>query len=162
MLPPSARADFQDRPQWRSAVIATLADADAAAQSPVLVPMTLVNPEYFAEIMSGLRERDIDVRHISLVASPDTLRQRLRSRSAYWVGRIAGREETWAMAQIDRCVTALGDQRFAEHIDTDGVRLDEVVEAVAARIGVPLRRRRLDPIRFQAHRISIGVRHLRI
>ena len=54
MLPASARRDFQDRPQWRAAVIATLADAAAAHDGPVIVPMTLVNPDYFDEIMAGL------------------------------------------------------------------------------------------------------------
>jgi hypothetical protein len=43
MLPPSARSDFQDRPQWRSAVVATLADAVRAHDGPVLVPMTWWN-----------------------------------------------------------------------------------------------------------------------
>lgn len=42
MLPAHARNDFQNRPQWRSAVVATLADAVAATDDPVLVPMTLV------------------------------------------------------------------------------------------------------------------------
>lgn len=161
MLPRDARDDFQDRPQWRAAVIATLADADDASDGPVLVPMTLVSDRYFDEIMSGLDGRGVEVRHFTLLASPDTLRRRLRTRGMYWLGRVAGRDETWAMAQIDRCVAALADERFAQHIETDGVPLDAVVEAIATELGLPLAHPRLRPLRFQARRIAVGLRHIR-
>ncbi|WP_407664437.1 hypothetical protein [Mycolicibacterium grossiae] len=49
MLPPGARADFQDRPQWRAAVVATLADA-----------------AYFDEIMSGLAADGVGVRRAAV------------------------------------------------------------------------------------------------
>jgi hypothetical protein len=61
MLPPHARNDFQDRPQWRSAVVATLTDAAQARDGPILVPMTLVDQDYFDEIMSGLDAAGGDV-----------------------------------------------------------------------------------------------------
>jgi len=109
MLPPSARNDFQNRPQWRSAVVATLADAVKAHDGPVLVPMTLVERTYFDEIMSGLDTTGIDVRHFALTASPETLRRRLRARSGFWLARAIGRDESWAEQQIERCVTALAD-----------------------------------------------------
>ncbi|MDF2830819.1 MAG: hypothetical protein K0R01_4102, partial [Mycobacterium sp.] len=77
MLPPDARGDFQDRTQWRSAVVATLVDAVAANGSgPVIVPMTLVDSAYFDEVMGGLAGAGVDVRHFALQASPDTLRRR--------------------------------------------------------------------------------------
>lgn len=52
-------------------------DADPAIQ-PVIVPMTLVVDEYADEILNGLRNRGTDLRHVSLRASPDTVRRRLR------------------------------------------------------------------------------------
>ncbi|WP_305093179.1 AAA family ATPase [Prescottella sp. R16] len=162
MLPASARGDFQDRPQWRTAVVATLADAVAAHDGPVIVPMTLVDPDYFDEIMSGLAGAGIAVRHFTLTASPDTLRRRLRTRSGYWLGRAVGRDETWAMAQIDRCVTALESARFAEHVATDDRVLDDVVEDIAARVGVPLPGARLNRVRYQARRAAVGLRHIRL
>lgn len=57
MLPPAARGDFQDRPQWRSAVVATLADAVQAHDGPVLVPMTLVERAYFDEVVEEIADR---------------------------------------------------------------------------------------------------------
>lgn len=162
MLPAAGRRDFQDRPQWRTAVVATLADAVAAHDGPVIVPMTLVNPDYFDEIMAGLSTEGVDVRHFSLIASPDTLRRRLRIRTGYWLGRAAGRDETWAMQQISRCVTALATERFTEHVDTDDRTVDDVVEHIAARLDLHLTYDRLSPVRYQVRRAAIGIRHLRI
>ena len=161
MLPSPTRNDFQDRPQWRSAVVATLTDAVKAHDGPVLVPMTLVERAYFDEIMSGLRAEGVDVRHFSLVASPETLRARLRTRTAHWIGRALGRNETWAMQQIERCVTALADDHFGEHVITDERSVDEVVEHVAARAGLTLERPRFSPARYQLRRAAVGVRHIR-
>lgn len=66
MLPPGARADFEDRPQWRAAVVATLADAVAAHPGPVIVPMTLVDAAYFDEITTGLAAAGVDVRRAAV------------------------------------------------------------------------------------------------
>jgi predicted kinase len=162
-LPAEARGDFQDRPQWRSAVIATLVDAVADnGPGPVIVPMTLVRDAYFDEVMGGLADAGVDVRHFALQASPDTLRRRLRTRSAYWLGRAVGRPETWAMDQIPRCVPALATERFAVHVPTDERTVDEVVEDVADRAGLSLALPRLPAARYQLRRIAVGVRHVRL
>jgi hypothetical protein len=163
MLPADARGDFQDRPQWRSAVVATLVDAVVAnGTDPVIVPMTLVDSTYFDEVMAGLTGAGVDVRHFALQASADTLRRRLRTRSAYWLGRVVGRPETWAMNQIPRCVPALTTERFAAHVPTDERSVDEVVEDVADRAGLSLERPRLPAARHQLRRIAVGVRHIRV
>jgi hypothetical protein len=162
MLPRAARNDFQNRPQWRSAVVATLADAVRAHDGPVLVPMTLLERAYFDEIMSGLQATGVDVRHFALIASPETLQRRLRTRSGFWLARATGRQETWAEQQIERCVTALADDRFAEHVDTDDRTIDDVVEDIAARAGLRLEHPRLGPARYQLRRAAVGIRHIRI
>jgi predicted kinase len=161
-LPAHARLDFQDRPQWRAAVVATLADAVAANDGPVIAPMTLVEPTYFDEVMSGLRAAGIQVKHFALTASPETLRGRLRARTGYVLARATGRDETWAMRQIDRCVTALAADRFAEHVPTDERPIDDVVEDIAARAGLSLSAPRLSPARYQLRRLQVGVRHIRL
>lgn len=161
MLPRPARADFQDRPQWRSAVAATLADAVAVHPGPVLVPMTLVDPRYFDEIMTALTAAGVDVHHYALVASPGTLRRRLGTRASHLLGRLVGADETWAVQQIDRCVTALAHPRFATHIDTDHRTVDEVVEEIARLAGLDLAAPRLTPVRHALRRTSVQVRHIR-
>ncbi|WP_040525101.1 AAA family ATPase [Gordonia effusa] len=161
MLPEVARDDFQDRPQWRSAVVATLADAVAAYDGPVIVPMTLVEPDYFDEIMDGLADAGVDVRHFALTASPETLRKRLRLRLGYGVGKLLGHDETWAMQQIDRCTTALSDKRFDIHIGTDDRTVHDVVEEIADQAGLTLIRPRLSAGRYQLRRIRVGLAHIR-
>ena len=40
MLPPTQHGDFQDLPQWRSCVLATLQQAEGAHAGPVIVPIS--------------------------------------------------------------------------------------------------------------------------
>ncbi|ANW62367.1 ATP-binding protein [Mycobacterium sp. djl-10] len=161
MLPAAARDDFQDLPGWRVAVVATLRAAEQAADGPVIVPMTIVRADYFDEIVGALRT-DVDLRHVTLVASPATLQARLGTRLEALGSRVFGGDGTWAMRQIDRCVTALADPRFATHVPTDDRTLDQVVEAVADDVGLKLGRPRLSPLRFQLRRLSVAARHIRV
>lgn len=161
MLPGSQREDFQDLPQWRSGVLATLVQADAAYDGHLIVPMTIVRDDYFDEIVGGLRSSGVNVRHYALTATPATLRKRLRTRSAYLIGKALGRDETWAIAQIDRCVSALANEHYATHIPTDGIPPDEVVENIARDAGLRLTHPRLSPVRQRLRRLEVGVRHIR-
>lgn len=161
MLPGSARDDFQDLPGWRPAVVATLRAAERAARGPVLVPMTIVRDDYFDEIIGTLRA-ELDLRHYALLASPETLRQRLGSRLEAVGARLLGGDDTWAMRQIDRCTTALASARYASHVPTDDRSLDEVVETIAADAGLTLAAPRLSPLRFQLRRLEVAARHIRL
>jgi predicted kinase len=162
MLPASEREDFQDLPQWRAGVLSTLARAAAGYDGHVIVPMSIVRDDYFAEIVGGLRSSGVDVRHYTLAATADTLHRRLRWRSAYLLGKALGRDETWAIQQIERCVTALADERYATHVQTDEMTPDEVVEFIANDAGLELIRPRLSSARERLHRLEVGLRHIRI
>jgi hypothetical protein len=162
MLPSSHRADFQDMSQWRSVVIATLRQIDMTYEGPLIVPMTIVRTDYFDEIIGGLRNTGVEVRHYALIASRQTLRRRLRQRSGYLVGRTFGRDETWAMQQIDRCVGELESRRFALHVPTDEATIDEIVESIARDAELPLTAPRLSRPRYQLRRLAVGVRHIRL
>jgi hypothetical protein len=50
---------------------------------------------------------------------------------------------------------------FAEHIETDELSVDEVVELIAARTGLDLGAGRLSATRYQLRRASVGIRHIR-
>lgn len=159
MFPDPSTVDFQDLPQWRTTVVATLAQVVAAHPGPVLVPMTVVDPAIATEIFDGLTAAGVEHRHLALTASRSTIEARLRTRAAHartWFGG-----EHWAVGQIDRCVDALAAPGFAEPIPTDGRSLDEVVEAVAAAAGIALVRPPFGPVRAQARRLAVGIRHLR-
>jgi len=162
MLPAQSREDFQDLPQWRAGVLTTLVQAETSFDGPVIVPMTIVRDDYFDQIIGGLRARGIDLRHYSLIATSATLRRRLRQRSGYMLARLAGRDETWALRQIDRCVDVLDGERYASQIATDERPIDEVVETIALDAGLPLTRTRLSAPGYQARRLMVGLRHIRL
>lgn len=143
MVPRGVRGDFQDLPAWRLGVRDQLATADSSREYDlVVVPMTLVHPDYRAEILNHLAARGHDIRHVVLTARPSTLRHRLRGRAVALVGR----GESWALAQVGRCVAALDDDEVvgpdAIRIDSDRLSHDEVVEAVADAVNLSLVRPR--------------------
>lgn len=161
-LPEHARLDFQDLPEWRAGVISTLRRAEEVSDGPVIAPMTIVREDYFEEIIGGLRSAGVDLRHYALMATPEVLRERLKYRLGYLSNALLRRDETWALAQIDRCVTALGHGRYATHVSTERRSVDEVVETIASHAGLQLEKPRLSPARFQIRRVVVGVRHIRL
>ncbi|MEA3060353.1 MAG: hypothetical protein QOJ94_134 [Sphingomonadales bacterium] len=121
--------DFQDLPLWRELTVRILVEAAAIATAPIVVPMTLVDPLYFEEVIGGLRAAEVDVRHFTLTAPPDTLRRRLRRRLAW------PRSRRWALARVERTVSALADSLFAEHIDTERRSVREIAALILLRTG---------------------------
>ena len=121
--------DFQDLPLWRELTVRILTEAAAIATGPVVVPMTLVDPLYFEEVVGGLRLAGVDLRHFTLTAPPDTLRRRLRRRLG-WPG-----SRRWALARVERTGSALADNLFAEHIDTERRSVREVAELILLKTG---------------------------
>src|ERR1700736_5180506 len=61
MTPPALRGDFQDLPAWRQGVFEVLYLTLVAGVCPVIVPMTVVDPGYFAETIGRLRDRGHEV-----------------------------------------------------------------------------------------------------
>ncbi|WP_309118310.1 AAA family ATPase [Paenibacillus sp.] len=124
-VPSSAmRDDFQDFPMWRETNYGMLKYIDASYDGVVLVPMTVVNPGYFAEMAGRLRSEGVVVHHFALCASKDVLLRRLRSRG--------DGERSWAARQIDRCIEGLRDETFRHHLDTDGWSVSDNAERIAA------------------------------
>ncbi|WP_261664329.1 ATP-binding protein [Deinococcus sp. Marseille-Q6407] len=153
MTPPELRGDFQDTALWRSGTRDLLARSALHSNRFIIVPMTLVNPDYFDDIVGGLRRAGIEVRHAALLASRETLLRRLRSR-----GEGAS---SWGAEQIDRCLHGLAALDSADHLATDGLTHHEVVDALARHSSLtlapdprtPLQRRRLDHLKVQLRSI---------
>jgi chloramphenicol 3-O-phosphotransferase len=129
LLPAAQADDFQDLPLWRELTVRILAEATARTEGPVVVPMTLVNPRYFQEVMDGLRAAGVDMRHFTLTAPVATLRRRLRRRLDW------PRSRRWALTRADPCAAALADECFAEHIDTVDRSVSEIAEEILNRVG---------------------------
>ncbi|MFI1734272.1 AAA family ATPase [Streptomyces acidicola] len=73
--------DFQDLRLWRRQVAELAVGLVEEYGRPLLVPMTLVNPEYVEEIFSALRKAGVTVHHFFLRVPHEVLEQRIDGRS---------------------------------------------------------------------------------
>jgi hypothetical protein len=166
MTPPHLRGDFQDLPAWRQGVFEVLDLVLTRHTGAVLVPMTVVEPAYFAETVGRLRERGHDVRHFALLAEHRTVLRRLRERGiGHLLASVAGggslRRETFAVANLDRCLDRLRGPEFADHVWTDERTVPEVAEHIAAAAGLSLTAAD-GPLRGRLRRAWVGARHIRL
>lgn len=119
-----ASGDYQDMPLWRRLVRMTATEMLSQYGRPLVVPMTLVEPSYFDEIVAGLRREGIRVDHFTLLASAETIAARVRG---------SDREE-WARSQLTRCLTGLQEPLFERHLDADTKTADEVAREIAGAV----------------------------
>jgi len=130
-IPDSLRkSDFQHYPLWRQFNYEMLSFIVSQFEGTVIVPMTIVDPQYFAEIVGRLRADGVDVRHYTLVASREVLIERLLKR-----GESRG---SWGERQIERCVTGLVNPIFSHHIPTDKLTIADTAEYIAGQCGLKL------------------------
>ena len=120
--PPGAVVeDFQDLSVWRRMTIETAAGLLRDFGRPLVIPMTLLNPIYFEEIVGGLRTRGLEVRHFTLVAGREEV-----------LSRVAGRGDSgeWFPRKYDQYLRSLTDNRFASFLDATAapqVLVDEIL-----------------------------------
>ena len=120
--------DYQDLEQWRRWTVRLVALA-ARGRRTVIVPMTLVEPEYLDEIHGELAARGLEVVHVGLTARNDELRRRLADR-----GHGPG---SWPEVRVERCLSAMSDAtRFPVLVSTTDRAPDEVATAVLAEAGL--------------------------
>jgi hypothetical protein len=135
MLPPELRTDFQHFAAWRHGMHEVLDLVVRKWEGPVIVPMTLINPGYFEEVVGRLRADGHDVRHFSLLADRATVLRRLRGRT-FGLGL---RHEKWAVTRLDECLAQLKNPLFAEHVQTDDLSVPQVADVIARSAGLAIR-----------------------
>ncbi|GAB6988780.1 AAA family ATPase [Paenibacillus pini] len=119
--------DFQDLELWRILVVNTASELKKKYNKHFIVPMTLYKPHSFDYIYNGLQNIDRDLRHFSLITSEATIAERLLSRG--------DQENKWILEQNKKCAEALHNEKFAEHINTDQLSTEEIVDLILLRIG---------------------------
>ncbi|MHC1747106.1 MAG: AAA family ATPase [Cellulosilyticaceae bacterium] len=117
------KGDFQDIKIWREFNYKLLRYMNDNYEGILIVPMTIVNIEYYNEIIGNLIKDGIAVSHFILMADKDTIKQRLINR-----GEPAN---SWAEQQIDRCLHAFNIINGTK-IDTDKLDLIEMVNLIMA------------------------------
>ena len=165
MLPPQLRGDFQDFPAWRQGVYEVLDLLLRAAGGTVIAPMTLIEPDYFADIIGRLSEAGHDVRHFALLADARVIERRLRERSVvHAIQRLRGQDVplfrgTFAMRKLDLCLSRLSQPEFAAQLRTDHLTVPQVAEAIAASTGLELGRHRGGVVGNRLRRAARGLGH---
>ncbi|MHC1695359.1 MAG: AAA family ATPase [Eubacteriales bacterium] len=148
--------DFQDIPLWRDMNYEMLRLIHERHSGDIIVPMTLVNPDYLEQIVGRLRCEHIEVRHFILYAGREELIRRLKVRSWNNIGR-----ESFAVSSIARCLHSFDNLITEGRIDTEGMSVDEVVEKIAEGCGIVLTPEKRSRVRKLCDRFGIHIRHIR-
>lgn len=149
-------ADFQDMPLWRSFNYQILKELHERYDGPVIVPMTLVDPAYFEEIVGRLEDEGVPVVHIVLYASRETILKRLKKRS---LGRLGS--EAFAVESIGRCMEFFERPGVGIRIVTDGASVDQLVEQIARVCALRLPPEKRGRLARQMDRLRTAVGHIR-
>ncbi len=145
--------DFQDHEQWRLFNYEMLKYLSDAFDGVIIVPMTLVNRQYYDEIIGRLTKEGIDIKHYVLYAEKKTIEKRLNKRLE--------RGNTWAKAQIDRCTYAFNHYIMEEKIITDNKSIDNIVEELAEKSGLTLVGEKRSRFKKLIDRSITLIRHIR-
>ncbi|ABW18161.1 DEAD/DEAH box helicase family protein [Alkaliphilus oremlandii] len=146
-------SDFQNHDQWRVFNYEMLKYLNSTYEGIILVPMTLVNRQYYDEIIGRLIKENIKVKHYILYAEKKTIEKRLNKRFEW--------SNSWAKSQIDRCIYAFNHHITEEKIITDHKTIDDIVEEIAEKSGLTLRSDKRGHFKKLMDRWATLIKHIR-
>ena len=129
-----SEGDFQDIPLWREMNYKTIRMIAEKYDGVIIVPMTLVDPVYYGEIIGRLISDGVEVKHYILYAGRDEIKRRLKKRSFHFFLR----NDDFGLNAIDRCVDAFDNHIKDVKIYTDNMSVDAVVHKIAELSGLRL------------------------
>ena len=118
-------ADYQDRWLWRRLAIWGAWLQRRVRRRHLVVPMAVLRADYLAELSTGFRTADPDVRCIRLTATEQTLRHRILQSSDRGAA-------AWRLAHIAAGLAAAADPAFGVAVPTDARTPAEVADAAYA------------------------------
>lgn len=108
MVPDSRVDDFQNFPMWREHVILFAKNLVQQFSKDLIIPMTLVNPEYIHEIHQSLKGEDSKFYHFFLAIDEVLLRQRITEQVMVASNSQKDQEiRQWRLDQVTRCLAAM-------------------------------------------------------
>ncbi|MFJ8261119.1 AAA family ATPase [Rummeliibacillus sp. NPDC094406] len=149
-----SKGDFQDHSIWRELNYTILKSIDSEYDGVIIVPMTIVNPHYFEEIVGKLRDDGVIVNHFVLWASKETLQKRLRSRGEG--------KNSWGAKQIERCIQGLSNDIFKHRLETDTMTVETVAETIASMLDIHLLEDNRNKFRKRLDRIKTQIKQMRL
>lgn len=155
MIPIQAsKEDFQDYAPWRECNYSILKYIDEHYNGVVIVPMTIVDADYFNEIIDQLRKEGVEVKHAILWADKEIIEKRLRRRGE--------RKNSWGAKQIDRCMEGLSHKTFENRILTNNLTVEKVAESIADLFEITLLPDDRNEVRKRISRLKTQMKQLRI
>lgn len=118
------KEDFQDYKIWRELNYKYIKFLYENYNGTLIIPMTIVDLEYYRDIILELKKAEIKVVVITLIASKETIIKRLANRG--------DDENSWPANQIDRCLEEL--KKNKNSIDTNKISIQEVIDKILERI----------------------------
>jgi hypothetical protein len=122
----------------------------------IIVPMTLVNPKFYGEIIERLALGGIKVRHYILYAKRNEIKRRIKKRTLPVIGK-----DSFAMDAIDRCLESFNKYITDIKIHTDSMSAYDVVEKIAKLSNLKLLPDKKTPLGKFAYRIKISLKHIK-
>ncbi len=105
-VPPAKSGDYQDLPLWRGLTLAALAELRKHYRQHIVVPMTLVRPDYLEELLGGAKRIDRELIHIFLILDEAVLRERIEQQVMHPDPGRNAEIRRWRLAQVERCLSA--------------------------------------------------------
>lgn len=149
-----SKDDFQNFVMWREFNYTMLKHIRDEYNGIIIVPMTIVSPQYFDDIIGKLRRDGVVVHHFALCASRESLLKRLRSRGE--------RKNSWPIQQIDRCIQGLAHDVFKQHLMTDHLSIEQVAETIASQVNIPLQPNPKGKLGKKFQRLKTQIKHIRL
>jgi hypothetical protein len=135
VVPDAPTGDFQDLPIWRTLVASVALALDEHYAVPLIVPMTIVNPDYFTQILDQLRARELEVHTFALMVSAGELRQRITNQIMNPDDAVDDqRIRQWRLDEVVRCVVGFTGDCLGTPIANQGRTVYEVVSDILGRL----------------------------
>jgi len=132
LVPASPTGDYQDLPIWRNLVSDTALALRRHYSQTLIVPMTIVDPNYQREIFEPIQSGGNEVIVVSLIVSPKELRRRITEQVLSTDPKQDAQIRQWRINQVDRCVTAFQDQALGHPISNENRPVDETIAEILA------------------------------
>ncbi len=146
-------SDFQDDPLWRRFNYDIIIDIVHSYSGFLIVPMTVIRPEYYLELIGRMRLEGVSVDHYILGADRAALLRRQRSRLDF--------KNSWSARNLDACIEAFKNPLFEGYMDTTDMTPEQAAEYIAKTSGLTLLPEKHPlPVR-RLHRLITQLKHLR-
>lgn len=118
--------DYQDLVLWPHLTVLVATQLHQRYQRHLIVPMTIVHPDYWSVITAGFTSIAPPLYHFCLVASPATVHARLCARD--------GGSNEWAWRKSQDYIPRFNDERFQIHIDTEERSPEAIAQVILTHV----------------------------